>query len=119
MQTLLIGVAPPLRKEEYFYSAETESAELQHAGMFLVYAAECPLADGSNAAEAVRRAAPTVVKRVQLSYKPKSIVLFGPATAELIPALRDAGLGELLMLADGKPFAELPDFARFKAKGQR
>jgi hypothetical protein len=115
IQTLLIGVAPPSKKEDYFYSSEKEAAELQHAGIFLVYAAECPLDDSADMAEVVRRAAATVVKRVQLSYKPKSIVLFGSATAELIPALREAGLGELLLLTDGKPYAELPDFAKFKA----
>ena len=60
-------------------------------------------------------AAPTLIKRVQFSYKPRSIVLFTAATSELIPALRDAGLGEHLILKDGVPFAELPDLARTQA----
>lgn len=114
IQTLLIGVAPPSRAKEDFYASETEGAELQRSGIFLVYAVECPLADGADSSEAVRRAAPTVVKRVQLSYKPKSVVLFSGATAELIPALLGAGFGERLILNDGAPFAELPDLARLK-----
>jgi hypothetical protein len=113
IQTLLIGVAPPERAENYLYSSEKEAAELQKNGIFLVYAVECPVA--GDAGEAVRLSAPTLVKRVQLSYKPKSIVLFGAATGELIEPLRAARMGELLVLSNGAPFAELPDLAKFRA----
>ena len=116
IQTLLVGVAPPERVEDYLYASEKEAAELQKSGMFLVYAAECPLA-ASDAGEAVARSAPTVVKRVQLSYKPKSIVLFGAATSELIEPLRAAGLEEKLVLSGGSPLAELPDLAKFGSAG--
>ena len=109
IQTLVVGTAPPERLDEYFYASEKDGAELQRNGIFLVYAAECPLPAGSDAAEAMRRGAPTLIKRVQFSYKPKSIVLFSPATAQLLPALREAGLGERLILKDGTVFAELPD----------
>jgi hypothetical protein len=117
IQTLLIGVAPPEAAAEYFYSSEKEGTELQKNGIFLVYADECPLSAGADAGVAVRRAAATMVKRVRLSYKPKSIVLFGDATSGLIEPLRAAGLGELLVLSGGAPFAELPDLARFRAAG--
>jgi len=56
------------------------------------------------------------VLRVRHSYKPKSIVLFGPAASELIAPLRDAGFGEQLVLQDGKAFPELADLPR--AAGQ-
>jgi hypothetical protein len=111
IQTLLVGSVPPANTEDYFYASEKAGAELQRSGIFLVYAVECPLPEGANASKAVRRAAPTLMKRVQFSYKPKSIVFFSPATSELIPALRDAGFGDHLVLKDGAPFTELPDLA--------
>jgi hypothetical protein len=116
IQTLLVGVAPPEEAANYFYASEKEAAELQRNGIFLVYADECPLMTGADAGEAVSRAAPTVVKRIQLSYKPKSIVLFGAATGELIEPLRTAGLGEQLVLSGEGPFAELPDLGKFRAE---
>jgi len=119
IQTLLVGTAPPERTEDYLYSSEAKGADLQRNGIFLVYAAECPLPDGLDAAEAVRRAAPMLVKRVQFSYKPKSIVLFSPGTAQLVPALREAGLGERLILKDGDVFDELPDLARANSLSER
>ncbi|HKQ87715.1 MAG TPA: hypothetical protein VJS43_13210 [Candidatus Acidoferrales bacterium] len=115
IQTLLVGTAPPERLDEYVYASERDGTELQHNGIFLVYAAECPLPNGSDAAEAVRRAAPTLIKRVQFSYKPKSIVLFSPATLELIPALNNAGFRDQLILKNGAPFPELPDLAETRA----
>jgi hypothetical protein len=118
ISTLLIGAAPPSRAEEYIYTSEKEGSELQHAGIFLVYAVECPPADRSSATEAVRRAAPTLLKRVQFSYKPKSIVLFSAPTVDLVPSLQGAGFGEQLILSNGVPFAELPDFARFGASNR-
>lgn len=115
IQTLLVGTAPPERLDEYVYASERDGTELQHNGIFLVYAAECPLPNGSDAVEAVRRAAPTLIKRVQFSYKPKSIVLFSPATLELIPALNNAGFRDQLILKNGAPFPELPDLAETRA----
>ena len=115
VETLLIGSAPPERMEEYFYASETEGAELQRNGIFLVYAVECPLPDGTDARDAVRRAAASMVKRVQFSYKPQAVVLFSEATAELIVPLREAGFGERLVLQDETPFADLPDLAKLRA----
>lgn len=115
IQTLLIGPVPQAKKEECPYSSEKTGSELQRNGIFLVYAVECPLTEGANLSEAVRGASLTLIKRVQFSYKPKSIVLFSSATSELIPALREAGFGDRLILKDGAPFAELPDLARAQA----
>ena len=112
IQTLLVGAAPPARAEEYFYSSEARSAELQRNGIFLVYAVECALNDGTDALDAVRRAASGVVLRVRHSYKPKSIVLFGPGAGELILPLREADFGDRLILQGGGAFPELPDLAR-------
>ena len=109
IQTLLVGTAPPERTEDYLYSSETKGAELQRNGIFLVYAAECPLPAGADAGEAARCAASAFIKRVQFSYKPKSVVLFSPATSELIPPLNNAGFRDQLILKNGAPFPELPD----------
>jgi hypothetical protein len=114
IQTLLIGDAPPERPEDYLYESERDAAELQRNGIFLVYGVECPLPAGANTREALRQAAATLAKRVRLSYKPRSIVLFSPATSELIPALRDAGFGEQLVLKDGIPFDSLPEITRVR-----
>ena len=115
IQTLLVGTAPPERTEDYLYSSETKGAELQRNGIFLAYAVECPLPSGADAAEAARRAAPALIKRVQFSYKPKSVVLFSSAASELIPALNNAGFRDQLILKNGAPFPELPDLAETKA----
>ncbi|HKV47928.1 MAG TPA: hypothetical protein VJN69_07530 [Candidatus Acidoferrales bacterium] len=115
IQTLLVGTAPPERTEEYLYSSESKGTELQRNGIFLVYAAECPLPSGADAAEAARRAVPALIKRVQFSYKPKSVVLFSSAASELIPALNNAGFRDQLILKNGAPFPELPDLAETKA----
>lgn len=119
IQTLLVGTAPPERTEEYLYSSEKNGTELQRNGIFLAYAAECPMPHGTDAAEAVRRATPMLIKRVQFSYKPKSIVLFSPATAQLLPAMREAGLGERLILRGGNVFDELPDLAGANCLSER
>lgn len=117
IQTLLVGSVPPAKSENYLYSSEKAGAELQRNGIFLVYAVECPLTESAKPFEAVQGAAPTLIKRVQFSYRPKSIVLFSPATSGLIPALREAGFGDHLILKDGAPFAELPDLARAQTLG--
>ena len=116
IQTLLIGTAPPERMEEYFYASEKEGAELQRNGIFLVYAVECPLPGSADAKEAVRHAAPSVVKRVRFSYKPQSSVLFSAETAELIAPLREAGFGERLVLRGDGPFPDPPDLAGLTAR---
>jgi hypothetical protein len=84
---------------------ESGLTDFQRSGFFLAYAVECPIQNSSELEEAVRRAAPAVVKRVQLSYKPKFIALLSRGSGELIPSLQTAGLNDSLILDDGKPFA--------------
>ena len=115
IQTLLIGAVPPERDEAYLYSFEKEAAEMQKAGFFLVYVVECPLAGDSGQHEAIKRALPTLLKRVKLSYKPQSIVLFSSATAELIGPLQAAGLGDKLLLHNGAPYLAMLDAVQTKA----
>ncbi len=88
-------------------------AEFQRRGFFLANSVECPveeivpgLREGTahaDAFELVRRYGPTIVKRIQFSYKPKHIVLLSSRTRPLIPILQQAGLGDRLLLYQGFP----------------
>jgi hypothetical protein len=119
IQMLLVGAAPPERPEDYFYSSEKEAAELQKAGMFLAYAVECPLGGHADLREAVRHAVPNVLKRVRFSYKPQSVLLFSPATAELIAPMQAAGLADQLLLHNSAPYPALLDAVHDKAAQEK
>jgi hypothetical protein len=80
-------------------------AEFQWRGFFLASAVECPMTGKQSELEtAVRSVTPTVLKRVQLSYKPKHIALLSNATRDLIRALGEAGWKDRLILDGGGPF---------------
>jgi hypothetical protein len=82
-------------------ATESRLAEFQRRGFFFASVAECPLQD-SDAAQAVERLAPTLVKRIQFSYKPKSVVLLSDALSPLVPLLARAGQG-IRVVPDGQP----------------
>jgi hypothetical protein len=84
-------------------ATELRLGEFQRRGFFFASVAECPLPEGA-AAQAVERLAPTLAKRVQFSYKPKSVVLLSDALLPLIPVLARAGQG-IRVLPDGQPIA--------------
>jgi hypothetical protein len=84
---------------------ESTLEDFQRRGLFLTYAVECPLAGETALASAVARATPTLLKRLQASYRPKSVALLSPPLEGIIPALRNGGWSERLILEDGKPFA--------------
>jgi len=136
IQVLVLDVAPPLRVEDYFYRpasdrstrsvvsrmyfdelakcaghavgtvADEESAllEFQRHGFFLAWAVECPVEEAGEGA--LNRLGPTVVKRIQASYKPKFIAPVGEAMKELIPLLEISGLQDRLVLNNGGPFVD-------------
>ncbi len=89
---------------------EATLAEFQRRGIFLAYAFDCPVNnhdDSFNRLTAeVRRLAPTVVLRVQTSYKPKYVALISQPTQELIQPLREAKWADRLVLDDGAPFVD-------------
>ena len=73
-------------------------AEFQRRGYFLAFSVEC----ASDAAGLlVKRLGPAVVKRIQLSYKPRFIVLLSSNTQPMIRVLQEAGLGKRLILRNG------------------
>jgi hypothetical protein len=83
--------------------AEALLADFQRRGFFLTSAVECPV-DRADPSEAIRQLAPTVLRRVQTSYKPKHVVLISEPTRELIGPFRSAGWVDRLVLDGGAPF---------------
>ena len=95
-------------------SEETLLAEFQRAGMFVTECCECPLEGGgiSNEDLAVRMA-PSLLRRVQFSYKPKHILVLSSELAPLIPLFRQAGLRENLLPREGKSI-DIPVVGHFE-----
>lgn len=89
---------------------EATLAEFQRRGVFLAYAFDCPVNDHDDSLNQltaeIRRLAPTVVLRVQTSYRPKYIALISQPTQELIQPLREAKWADRLVLDDGAPFVD-------------
>ncbi len=88
-------------------------AEFQKRGYFLADSLECPAKEivselrdrtaEANASDLAHRYGPTIIKRIQLSYKPKHVALLSTRTRHLIPLLQQAGLGQGLLLYRGLP----------------
>src|ERR1700722_16701635 len=133
IQVLLVDAAPPPQMEDYFYrvakSRDSRSAEsvcyfdqlmkaaevatgpeiqqeaalanFQRRGFFMASARECPL-EGSDIA--VARVFPTLLKRIELSYRPKRVAFLSVESLELVLRFQASGWGEQLILDAGKPF---------------
>jgi hypothetical protein len=85
---------------------EVVLAEFQRRGFFLAYGVECPLEEVSDPEQALNRLGPTVVRRIQSSYKPKFVAPLGQSMAELIPLFELSGLSDRLILNGGGPFVD-------------
>jgi hypothetical protein len=81
-------------------------AEFQRKGFFLTYAVECPFEEQDDPKGALRRLAPTVMKRVQSVYDPAYMVPISQPTAELIRLFGMIGWGDRLVLENGLPFSD-------------
>ncbi len=77
----------------------------QRRGLFLAYAVECPVSDDATLAGAMERVAPTLLKRLQISYRPKYVAVLSESLQGLIPVLQDAGWADSLILDEGRLFA--------------
>lgn len=84
----------------------TALADFCRRGFFLTYALECPFEDQDDPQNALRRLAPTVMKRVQTIYKPSYIVPLSQPTQDLIRLFGLIGWGERLVLNNGGPFVD-------------
>lgn len=91
--------APAEPRDSSASATETRLGEFQRRGFFFASVSECPLPE-SSAAQTVSRLAPTLLKRIQFSYKPKSVVLLSEALSPLVPVLAQAGQG-IRILPDG------------------
>jgi hypothetical protein len=87
---------------------EAALAEFQRRGLFLIGAIECALENHPNPAHAIERAAPAILRRVNVSYKPKSIALLSPRTQPLVQMFQENGWASRLILDEGNPFADGP-----------
>jgi len=85
---------------------EVVLTEFQRRGFFLAHGVECPLEEVDDPEQALNRLGPTVVRRIQSSYKPKFVAPLGQAMAELIPLLELSGLSDRLILSSGGPFVD-------------
>jgi hypothetical protein len=81
-------------------------ADFQQKGFFLSYAIECPFEEQDDPKGALRRLAPTVMKRVQSVYDPAYMVPISQTTAELIRLFGMIGWGDRLVLENGLPFSD-------------
>ena len=77
----------------------------QRRGLFLAYLVECPILENAEWARAINRAAPILLKRLQISYRPKFVAILSQPLEGLIPVLQNAGWSDRLILDEGKPFA--------------
>lgn len=84
---------------------ETWLANFQRSGFFLTSALECPFEEQPDPQSALRRAAPSSVKRVQ-ALDPSYIVPISPPTQELIRLFGLIGWGDRLVLHNGGPFVD-------------
>jgi hypothetical protein len=107
-----ISAGPDLREEPAL-------TDFQRRGFFLSSAVECPFEDQPDPQGALRRLAPTVLKRVQTSYNPAYVVPLSPPTQELIRLFGLVGWGDRLVLNNGAPFSDpyLGDAKRQAAAG--
>lgn len=98
---------------------ELALAEFERRGFFLTYALECPLEEVDQPQTAMRRIAPTAIKRVQTDHNPAYIVPLGKSTQELIRLFGLIGWGDRLVLDKGGPFVDpyLGDPQRQSAAG--
>ncbi|MFZ0883434.1 MAG: hypothetical protein WAN14_08550 [Candidatus Acidiferrales bacterium] len=95
------GVGPANSAQE-----ETALVDFRRRGFFLSYAVECPFESEGELHAALRRLAPTALKRVQYSLKPNYIVPLGEPTKELIRLFGLIGWGDRLVLDKTGPFVD-------------
>jgi hypothetical protein len=81
-------------------------AEFQRKGFFLTYGVECPFEELDDLQAALRRLAPTVLRRVQSVYDPAYIVPISKPTTELIRLFGMIGWGDRLVLDNNSPFID-------------
>jgi hypothetical protein len=104
-----VGVAPEK-------SPTQQLADLQRHGVYLASLVECPLPQGASTNDLAAKFGPTLIKRINFSYKPRQIALLSPVANGLPDLLVKAGLSDKLV-ASGKGIEiPSPDYAHGIAK---
>lgn len=99
--TKCLGTRPGTEPDE-----SATLAEFQRRGFFVTYALECAFEDQSDPQGALRRAAPSAIKRVQENLRPSYVVPISQPTQDLIRLFGLIGWGERLILSNGGPFVD-------------
>lgn len=99
--TKCLGPRPGAEPDE-----ATTLAEFQRRGFFTTYALECAFEDQADPQGALRRIAPSAMKRVQEILKPSYVVPLSQPTQDLIRLFGLIGWGERLILSNGGPFVD-------------
>lgn len=103
------GVAPEK-------SPTQQLSDLQRHGVYLASLVECPLPQGTPTNDLAAKYGPTLIKRINFSYKPRQIALLAPVANGLADLLIKAGLSDKLV-AHGKGIEiPHPDYAHGIAK---
>jgi hypothetical protein len=85
------GIAPDVSAGE-----EAALAEFQRRGFYLAHAVECPVATPRELNERITRSLPTLLKRIEFSYRPKHVVPMGAAVKAIAPVLQKSVIGDRL-----------------------
>jgi hypothetical protein len=80
--------------------------DFRKKGFYLAHSVECPCDSDQELQAALRRFAPTVMKRVQYTLQPNYIVPIGVATQELVRLFGMIGWGDRLVLDKAGPFVD-------------
>lgn len=87
------------------FATEAEAlSEFQRRGLFFTHLVECPTTTATEREAAIARCAPSLVKRIQFSYKPKHISPVWSELQSIMPLLTAAGFSDRLILDGDKPF---------------
>jgi hypothetical protein len=79
---------------------EAALAEFQRRGYYLADAVECPIVPAEELRSRVLHAMPTIVKRIEFSYRPKHVVPIGAEIISSIESLRKSSIAERIVVPE-------------------
>ena len=77
---------------------EAALTEFQRRGFYLADALECPIVDPNDLDARMAQAAPTVVKRIEFSYRPKHVVVFGDGVKRCMRVFAQSSIADRIVL---------------------
>lgn len=94
-------------------------ADLQRHGVYVARLVECPLPEDASTKDLSAKYGPTLIKRINFSYKPRQIALLAPVADGLSDLLIEAGFADKLV-ANGQgieipPPNDAPAIAKVRA----